>query len=120
MRTMQKVIEIIAGELFPPFIPVAAKILLPLTAVLKGGKKCAELLSWTQEMLKAFSAIKIALLQFLCLAFLLYTSDLSLVTDASATHVGAVLKQRSSPAEWRSLGIFFSKTREGPAVVQCL
>ena len=45
------------------FIPATAKILLPLTAILNGGRKCAELLDWSPEMLAAFSSIKTALLQ---------------------------------------------------------
>ena len=73
------------------FIPAAAKILLQLTAVLKGGKKGVELLLWSSPMLAAFNAIKTALLQSVCLAFPRDNAELSLATDASATHVGAVL-----------------------------
>ena len=51
------------------FKPAAAEILLPLTAVLKGAKKGAELLERFQHMQQMdFQAIKTALLQSVCLA----------------------------------------------------
>ena len=38
------------------------------------------------------------------------TAELSLASDASATHVGAVLQQKSSSTEeWRPLGLFSAK-----------
>ena len=61
-------------------------------------------------MLAAFSFIKTALLQSVCLAFPQDSAELSMATDASATHVGAVLHQKSSSAEeWRPLGFFSAK-----------
>ena len=99
-----------AVNFYRRFIPAAAKILLPLTAVLKGGKKGAELLDWTSHMLTAFQAIKTALLQSVCLAFPSDSAQLSLATDASATHVGAVLQQQEPLSqEWRPLGFFSAK-----------
>ena len=96
-----------AVNFYRQFIPAAAKILLPLTAVLKGGRKGAELLDWTPEMLTAFFSIKVALLQSVCLAFPQDSTELSLATDASATHVGGVLQQKSTPSEeWWPLGFF--------------
>ena len=84
------------------FIPAVTKILPPLTTVLKGGRKGAELLDWSPEMVAAFSSIKTALLQSVFLAFPQDSAELSLATDASATHLGAVLQQKSSSAEeWR-------------------
>ena len=92
------------------FIPSAAKILLPLTAVLKGGKKGSDLLEWLPAMGGAFNNIKAALMQSLCLAFPSDNAELSLATDASATHVGTVLQQREWPsADWRPLGFFSAK-----------
>ena len=44
-----------AVNFYRRFILAAAKILLPLTAVLKGCRKGAELLDWSPEMLAAFS-----------------------------------------------------------------
>ena len=51
-----------AVNFYRRFIPAAANILLLLTAVLKGGKKGAELLLWSPPMQQAFKAIKTALL----------------------------------------------------------
>ena len=82
-----------AVNFYRRFIPAAAKILLPLIAVLKGGRKGGELLLWSTPMLEAFKAIKTALLQSVCLAFPRDNAELSLATDASATHIGAVLQQ---------------------------
>ena len=92
------------------FIPSAAKILLPLTTVLKGGKKGSDILEWLPAMSGAFNNIKAALMQSVCLAFPSENAELSLATDASATHVGAVLQQRERPsADWRPLGFFSAK-----------
>ena len=102
-----------AVNFYRRFIPAAAKILLPLTAVLKGGKKGTESLAWSPMMLAAFSNIKAALLRSVCLAFPKDNAELSLATDASATHVGAVLQQRESPtAAWRPLGFFSAKLEQ--------
>ena len=96
-----------AVNFYRHFIPAAAKILLPLTCVLKGGKKASEVLEWLPPMMKAFTAIKTVIMQSVCLAFPSDTAELSLATDASATHVGAVLQQKASPgADWRPLGFF--------------
>ena len=52
-------------------------------------------------MSSALSAIKKALLRTVCLAFPKEAGELSLATDASATHVGAVLQQRESlTSDW--------------------
>ena len=99
-----------AVNFYRRFIPAAAKILLPLTAELKGGRKGAEPLEWSEDMLTAFQSIKTALLQSVCLAFPRDSAELSLATDASATHVGAVLQQLEPLAqEWRPLGFFSAK-----------
>jgi hypothetical protein len=42
------------------FIQSAAKLLLPLTAVLKGSPACSKRLQWTVEMHRAFTAAKTA------------------------------------------------------------
>ena len=90
--------------------------LLPLTAVLKGGKKGAEILIWSPLMMTAFSNIKdikAAPLCSVCLAFPQDKAELSLATDASATHVGAVLQQRETPTTaWRPLGFFSAKLEQ--------
>ena len=94
-----------AVNFYHQFVPAVANILLPLTAFLKGGKKGSEKLVWTSSMSLALTAIKKALLRTVCLAFPKEAPELSLATDASATHVGAVLQQRESPtADWQPLG----------------
>ena len=101
-----------AVNFYRRFIPLAAKILLPLTAELKGGRKGPEVLSWSLPMQKAFADIKAALMRAVCLAFPTESADLVLATDASATHVGAVLQQREgTSAAWWPLG-FYSKKLE--------
>ena len=61
-------------------------------------------------MSEAFTSIKVALMKSVCLAFPLDNEELSLATDASATHVGAILQQREGKtADWRPLGFFSAK-----------
>ena len=99
-----------AVNFYLQFIPSAAKILLPLIAVLKGSKKGSDVLEWLPAMGGAFNNIKAALMQSVCLAFPLDNAELSLAIDASATHVGAVLQQREQPSvDWRPLGFFSAK-----------
>ena len=99
-----------AVNFYRKFISSAAKILLPLTDALKGGKAGTEALSWSEPMLAAFSAIKTALLTATCLVYPRENSRLSLATDASATHVGAVLQQWCAKrAAWQPLGFFSGK-----------
>ena len=69
------------------FIPSVARILLPLTGELKGGRKGPEVLTWSPPMLAAFTDIKASLMWAVCLDFPTETADLVLVTDASAMHV---------------------------------
>ena len=78
------------------FIPSVARILLPLTGELKGGRKGPEVLTWSPPMLAAFTDIKAALMWAVCLAFPTETADLVLVTDASAMHVGTVLRREKA------------------------
>ena len=61
-------------------------------------------------MVEVFIAIKAALMWSVCLAFPLDTAELSLATNASATHVGAVLQQKVSlGTDWHPLGFFSAK-----------
>ena len=58
----------------------------------------------------AFTNIKAALMRSVCLVFPTDTRELALATDASATHVGAVLQQRERPTDdWTPLGLFSAK-----------
>jgi cleavage and polyadenylation specificity factor subunit 1 len=92
------------------FLPGIARTLAPLTDALKGGRKGAAAVEWSAAMQTAFQAAKEALCQASTLVHPDGTADLSLMVDASETHVGAVLQQRErgSPA-WRPLGFFSQK-----------
>jgi hypothetical protein len=92
------------------FLPGIARTLAPLTDALKGGQKGPATVEWTTAMEAAIQVANAAL----CLASTLVhpdsAADLSLMVDASETHVGVVLQQRErgSPA-WRPLGFFSHK-----------
>jgi hypothetical protein len=86
---------------FPPGI---AGTLRPLTVALAGNLKS---LPWTPDMVTAFAAAKAALIAAVPLAHPLPGDVLALATDASDTHVGAVLQQQVGQ-HWQPLG-FFSK-----------
>ena len=92
------------------FIPAAAQMLAPLTAVLKGSPSGQSRINWTAAMLTAFSAAKDALSSSAQLAHPSSGAELALVTDASATHVGAALHQRRrNNNSWEPLGFFSRK-----------
>ena len=92
------------------FMPGAAKLLCPLTDALKGGPPPTAALQWTPQMLAAFAAAKEALSSATWLAHPVAAAELSLVCDASSTHVGAVIQQRfCSAAAWQPLGFFSQK-----------
>jgi hypothetical protein len=91
------------------FLPGMARTLAPLTDALKGGRKGPAAVEWSTAMQAALRAAKEALCQASTLVHPDGTADLSLMVDASETHVGSVLQQRErgSPA-WRPL-VFFSQ-----------
>jgi transposase InsO family protein len=86
------------------FLPGATGTLRLLTAALSGNPKA---LPWTPDMETAFAAAKKALVAAVPLSHPLPGAVLSLVADASDTHVGAVLQQQVVQ-HWQPLG-FFSK-----------
>jgi len=91
------------------FIPAAARILLPLTEVLKGSPAGGTAVQWTAAMREAFQAAKDSLASATALAHPAPAAELVLVTDASGTHIGAALQQRrSAGGDWEPLG-FYSK-----------
>ena len=98
------------------FVPAAAKILLPLTDALRGGRAGSEVLTWTTGMEAAFNTAKSVVSSVALLAHPLQSAELVLVTDASESHVGAVLQQREKRRAWQPLG-FFSKKLE-PAQIK--
>jgi cleavage and polyadenylation specificity factor subunit 1 len=74
------------------FLPSAARILRPLTDALRGGAKPSAAVDWTPAMQSAFDTMKEALAAATLLAHPEPRAQLSLVTDASADHVGAALQ----------------------------
>ena len=90
------------------FVKNAAKVLAPLTDGLKGP---ASGFLWTPAMQSSFASAKALLVQVVRLSHPIDGAALSVVTDASATHVGAALQQWSSLGAgraWKPLA-FFSK-----------
>jgi hypothetical protein len=93
-------------------LPSIARTLRPLTDALRGSKKGADKLEWSAAMEGAFAAAKQSLLTATHLAHPTVGAELSVVVDASATHVGACLQQRLyGKKAWQPLG-FFSKKLE--------
>jgi hypothetical protein len=86
------------------FLPGIAGTHRPLTAALSGNPKT---FPWTSDMETAFTAAKEALVAAVPLVHPLPGGVLVLATDASDTHVGAVLQQQVG-LHWRPLG-FLSK-----------
>jgi hypothetical protein len=91
------------------FIPAVANILLPLTDTLRADWSWI----WAPAMQHSFQLVKDTLTEVATFTHPDPAADLSLVVDASNTHIGAVLQQwqpgsggRSSG--WRPLS-FFSK-----------
>ncbi len=94
------------------FLPRIARTLRPLTDALCGGRKGADKLDWSAAMDVAFAGAKQSLLTATHLTHPTVGAELSVVVDASATHVGACLQQRlPGPKVWQPLG-FFSKKLE--------
>jgi hypothetical protein len=97
------------------FIPAAAKVVLPLTRALRGGPKGTTTLVWTPAMAAAFLAARGALSSSAVLAHAAAGAEISLVTDASATHVSAVVQQRHHGKAWRPLGFFSAQLSKAEA-----
>ncbi len=95
------------------FLAAAARVLRPLTDALKGAPKGA--LAWTAAMERAFGESKAAMLNAAELAHPSAAADLALTTDASDSHVGAVLTQWVSGSLDRPLAFFFAKLNSAQA-----
>jgi hypothetical protein len=91
------------------FVPAAAAILRPLTDALAGLPRGTAAVEWTKARQAAFSAAREALASTALLDYPAAGAQLALVTDASATHAGAVLQQRRRGQPWRPLGFFSQK-----------
>jgi hypothetical protein len=87
------------------FLPKCAQILKPLTDLLKGGAKKLE---WTVSTQEAFQNAKRLLAAAVSLQHPAPNAELSSATDASDTHIGRVMQQKSGD-HWRPLGFFSRK-----------
>ncbi len=81
---------------------LCAKVLHPLTDLLKGGAKSVE---WTASAQEAFKNPKRLLVAAVPLQHPAPNAELSLATDASDTHIGGVMHKKSRD-HWRPLGFF--------------
>ena len=86
------------------FLPGIARTLRPLTDALAGNPR---VLNWSQELQDAFDRAKYALSSAVSLTHPSPSdsAEVSHVTDASNTHVGAALQQKESGG-WRPLAFF--------------
>mgnify|MGYP003339514809 CR=1 FL=1 len=76
---------------------------------LRGNPSGRSTVSWTAEMSQAFTDSKQALASTAVLDHPAAGAEISLVTDASSSHLGAVLQQRRRGGQWRPLGFFSHK-----------
>jgi hypothetical protein len=76
---------------YPRFLPDIPGMLRPLTAALSGNPKA---LPWKPDMETAFAAVKAAFVAAVPLAHPLLGAVFALATDASDTHVRAVLSNK--------------------------
>jgi hypothetical protein len=95
-------------NLYRRFLPNCAQVLRPLTDLLKGGAKTLE---WTASAQEAFQGAKRLLAAAVPLQHTAPTAMLSLATEASDTHIGGVMQQKSGD-HWRPLGFFSSKLND--------
>ncbi len=89
------------------FLHNAARVLKPLTDSLRGCPKGA--VSWSGDMEAAFVSSKAALQRAGELAHPDSAAELSLAVDASDTHIGAVLQQRTPQRGLEPLAFFSAK-----------
>jgi cleavage and polyadenylation specificity factor subunit 1 len=89
------------------FLPQAAMVLKPLTDFMRGGAAASAAVEWSEGMDNAFEAAKKLLAEAACLAHPEPHAQLYVAVDASDTHIGAVLQQRSGKGD-QPLA-FFSK-----------
>jgi RNase H-like domain found in reverse transcriptase/Reverse transcriptase (RNA-dependent DNA polymerase) len=89
------------------FVPAA--VVKPLTDAPGGSPSGTAPVQWTASRAAAFEKARSALASTALLDHPASSAAISLVTDASATHVGAVLQQRRRGEGWRPLGFFSQK-----------
>jgi RNase H-like domain found in reverse transcriptase len=88
------------------FVPATAQLLKPLADALQGCLKPHARLEWTADLLAAFNVARAAISEATLLDHPSPAADLMLITDASSSHVGAVLQQRKGQGSWRPRGFF--------------
>ena len=99
------------------FVPHAASIQVPLHDVLSGPRvKGSRLVSWTDALVAAFEC-KTSLSRSTPLAHPDPTAPLALITDASATAMGAVLQQRVQDV-WQPVAFFSKKPAPSTTKIQ--
>ncbi len=94
------------GKLYRHFLPNCAQVLKPLTNHLKGGG--GETLQWTAATQEAFQQAKRLPAAAVPFQHPAPNAELSLTTDASNTHIGGVMQQKSKD-HWQTLGFFTRK-----------
>jgi hypothetical protein len=80
-----------------------------LTDAVRGNLPGSSRVAWSAAMLAAFKAARSALAESALLDHPAVAAALSLVTDASASHVGTVLQQKRPGQGWKPLGFFSQK-----------
>jgi hypothetical protein len=80
------------GKLLPKFFLGCARVLRPLTDLLKGGTKTLE---WTAAGEEAFQSAKCLLAAVLPLQHPAPNAEFSLATDSSDSDIGCVMQQKS-------------------------
>ena len=100
IRDLQNFLGVI--NFYRKFVRGAAAILKPLSDILKGSPNCRAAVEWTPPRVAAFKAAKAALQRAASLAYPQQDAQLVLMVDASATHVGAALQQRTEAAWQRN------------------
>jgi len=90
------------------FIPMFAKILEPLQALINSTKNVKEPLNWTDSANDAFLVVKQALADSVTLSYPDKSPSYQLVTDASQSFIGAALHHTDEKSQARPIA-FFSK-----------
>ncbi len=110
--TTVKELQVFLGlvNFYRRFLPGVAVTLRPLTDALKGNRAASDKLAWSPEMEASFRGAKAVLSRARWLGHPDPAAQLALHVDASASHIGAALHQRSGGhGAWRPLGFFSPK-----------
>jgi hypothetical protein len=91
------------------FVPAAAAIVRPLTDALRGNPAGAKPVNWSAEMRAAFAATKAVLATAALLDHPVAAAELAVVTDASASHLGAVPSAEAAGQLVAAAGFLFQK-----------